>query len=51
MTTLLQLFFDTNKKSVSDTEIRYPSHVDDIASVCVDLAELKLKDSNVKGLL
>lgn len=50
MTVLLQLFFDSEEnKLVSDSEIRYPSHVDDIASLCVNLLELKQKNGEVKG--
>ncbi len=50
MTVLLQLFFDSEEnKLVSDSEIRYPSHVDDIASLCVNFLELKQKNGEVKG--
>ena len=50
MTVLLHLFFDSEEnKLVSDSEIRYPSHVDDIASLCVNLLELKQKNGEVKG--
>lgn len=51
VTVLLQLFFDSNDKVVSDSEIRYPSHVDDIASVCVNLLELKQTSADVKGFI
>ncbi len=50
VTVLLQLLFDSeSNKLVSDSEIRYPSHVDDIASICVKLLELKQINADVKG--
>lgn len=50
VTVLLQLFFDSNEnKVVSDSEIRYPSHVNDIASICVELMKLKETNADVKG--
>lgn len=51
MTVLLQLFYDSEgTKLVSDSEMRYPAHVDDIASICVDLLELKETNADVKGI-
>ncbi|XP_046653424.1 methionine adenosyltransferase 2 subunit beta-like [Daphnia pulicaria] len=51
VTVLLQLLFDSeSNKLVSDSEIRYPSHVDDIASICVKLLELKQTNADVKGI-
>ncbi|XP_032781503.2 methionine adenosyltransferase 2 subunit beta isoform X1 [Daphnia magna] len=51
VTVLLQLFYDSEgTKLVSDSEMRYPAHVDDIASICVDLLELKETNADVKGI-
>jgi len=50
VTVLLELLFKSEKKSLSDYEIRYPSHVDDIASVCCSLLELKLTNSSIGGI-
>lgn len=48
---LLQLFKDPTKKArVSDYEIRYPSHTQDIASIVVQLSERRLLDSGVAGV-
>lgn len=48
---LLQLFKDSTKKArVSDYEIRYPSHTQDIASIVVQLSERRLLDSGVAGV-
>ena len=49
VTVLLELLFKTEKKPLSDYEIRFPSHVDDIASVCLSLLELKLTNSSIGG--
>jgi len=50
VTVLLELLFKTEKKPLSDYEIRFPSHVDDIASVCLSLLELKLTNSSIGGI-
>lgn len=51
VTVLLDLLLKTDPKSVSDCEIRCPSHVNDIAAICVELLELKLKNVDVvKGI-
>ena len=49
VTVLLELLLKSEKKSLSDYEVRFPSHVDDIASVCFSLAELKLTDPSIQG--
>ena len=49
VTVLLELLFQSTTKSISDCEIRCPSHVNDIAAVCAELMELRLKNPNVKG--
>lgn len=50
VTVLLELLFQSTTKSISDCEIRCPSHVNDIAAVCAKLMELRLKNPNVKGI-
>ncbi len=51
VTVLLELLFQTAPKSISDCEIRCPSHVRDIASVCLGLMERKLaKTDDIKGI-
>ncbi|CAN8006216.1 unnamed protein product [Ixodes hexagonus] len=48
---LLQLLRDPTKKAkVSDYEIRYPSHTQDIAAIVVQLSERRLLDNGVAGV-
>lgn len=48
---LCQLLNDRTKHvKVSDYEIRYPSHTEDIAFIVVQLAERRLKDRSVSGV-
>lgn len=47
---LLDCLIKPESKSVSDYEIRHPSHTNDIASICVELAEKQFQDSSVKGI-
>uniref|UniRef100_A0A2R5LN12 Methionine adenosyltransferase 2 subunit beta n=1 Tax=Ornithodoros turicata TaxID=34597 RepID=A0A2R5LN12_9ACAR len=39
----------TKSTKVSDYEVRYPSHVDDIATIVAELAERRLKDATIRG--
>lgn len=50
VTVLLESLLNSEKKSLSDYEIRFPSHVDDIASVCLSLSELKATNSKIGGI-
>ncbi|XP_023219215.1 methionine adenosyltransferase 2 subunit beta-like [Centruroides sculpturatus] len=47
---LLDCLLSNVPKSVSDYEIRYPSHTDDIALICLELGEKKLQDPSIKGI-
>ena len=49
VTCLVELLFKKDPKSISDYEIRYPSHVNDIAGICCSLLELKLLGQNIQG--
>jgi len=50
VTCLLELLFNKAIKSVSDYEIRYPSHGCDIAVICSKLLELKMEGKPIQGI-
>nr|XP_018902195.1 PREDICTED: methionine adenosyltransferase 2 subunit beta-like [Bemisia tabaci] len=51
VTSLLQNLLNTEKPiTVSNYEKRRPAHVDDIASICFDLLQQKIKDPELKGI-
>jgi len=50
VTCLVELLFKKDPKSISDYEIRYPSHVNDIAAICCNLLELKLQGQSIQGI-
>lgn len=49
VTCLFNLLLDKKTTTVSDYEIRYPSHVNDIASLCLQLIELKRNNKEIRG--
>lgn len=49
VTCLFTLLLDGKSSLVSDYEIRYPSHVDDIALLCLQLIELKQSGTEIRG--
>ena len=51
VTVLLELLLQSNQKSISDCEIRCPSHVNDIAKVCTQIFELRQNNPDVKGMV
>lgn len=51
VTVLLDSLLKSEKpQKVNDYEIRWPANVDDIAAICYELAERKLKDSTIAGI-
>ncbi|XP_047110685.1 methionine adenosyltransferase 2 subunit beta-like isoform X1 [Schistocerca piceifrons] len=51
VTVLLEALLNTSKeRQVSDYERRRPSHVDDIAEICLGLADRKLKGEPIHGI-